>query len=128
MKQQLEDIKNFDGTRILYSSKYNINKDLNNLFLTLGNAEIAIVSEITKLHENVIFATLPFELNEPKGEFVLVIKNAAKTSEIPAEKEIIAELNKLTKTIDKNDAIKLIKDKYKLTKSYVYNLYERNKK
>ncbi len=128
MKQQLEGIKNFDGTCILYSSKYNINKDLNNLFLTLGNAEIAIVSEITKLHENVIFATLPFELNEPKGEFVLVIKNAAKTGEVPAEKEIIAELNKLTKTIDKNEAIKQIKDKYKLTKSYVYNLYERNKK
>ena len=127
LKQQLADIKNFDGTRILYSSKYNINKDLNNLYLALGGAEIAIVSEITKVHENVNFVTLPYELADPKGEFVLVIKSMPKTSEIPTEKEIIAELKQLTKTLNKNEAIKQIKDKYKLTKSYVYNLYERNK-
>ncbi len=127
LKNQLQDIKNFNGTKILYSSKYNINKDLANLYSTLGAVNVAIVSEITKMHENVIFATLPFELADPKGEFVLVVETTPQTSETPTEKEIIVELKRLAKTCDKNDAIKQIKDKYKLTKSYVYNLYERNK-
>ncbi len=127
LKQQLEEIKNFSGTKIIYSSKYNINKDLKNLYSALGDVKVAIVSEITKLHENVIFVTLPYELNEPKGEFVLVVENKEKEEFAPSEKDIILELKKLTKMLDKNEAIKQIKDKYKLTKSYVYNLYERNK-
>ncbi len=127
LKQQLDEIKNFSGTKIIYSSKYNINKDLANLYNALGEVNVAIASEITKMHENVVFSTLPFELDEPKGEFVLVVENKEQENTTPSEKDIILELKKLTKTLDKNEAIKQIKDKYKLTKSYVYNLYERNK-
>lgn len=126
LKQQLNEITNFAGTKIIYSSKYNINKDLLSLYNTLGIVKVAIVSEITKMHENVVFVSLPYTLNEPKGEFVLVVENTEKEEYKPSEKDIIAELKKLTKNIDKNEAIKQIKDKYKLTKSYVYNLYERN--
>ena len=127
LKQQLDEIKNFSGTKIIYSSKYNINKDLTNLYNAVGEVNVAIVSEITKMHENVVFATLPFELVEPKGEFVLVVENKQQENATPSEKDIVLELKKLTKTLDKNEAIKQIKNKYNLTKSYVYNLYEKNK-
>ena len=73
LKIQLIDLKSFNGTKIIYSSKYNINKDLSSLYSTLGEVRVAIVSEITKMHENVKFATLPFELDNPKGEFVIVV-------------------------------------------------------
>lgn len=127
LKVQLEDIKNFNGTKIIYSSKYNINKDLKLIYSALGKVNVAIVSEITKIHENVVFATLPYELEEPKGEFVLIVENQEVKVEKPSDKTILKELQNLIKTADKNSAIKILKDKYKLTKSYIYNLYEKSK-
>ena len=127
LKQQLEDIKNFNGTKILYSSKYNVNKDLVALYSALGETKVAIVSEITKMHENTLFVTLPFELNEPKGEYVLVVENKVFEEEKPTDDLILKELKELLKTKSKNDAIKILKEKYNLTKSYIYNLYEKNK-
>ena len=93
----------------------------------MGEVDVAIVSEITKMHENVVFAKLPFELSEPKGEFVIVVGNKTDVKVKPSENEILAELKSMLKIMDKADAIKLIKEKYNLTKSYVYNLYEKNK-
>ncbi len=128
LKSQLNDIKAFNGTKILYSSKYNINKDLASLFSILGEVNVAVISEITKVHEQVKFVTLPFNLEEPKGEYVLVVEQKEITNATPSDDVLIKELNQLMKTNEKNTAIKMIKDKYSLTKSYVYNLYEKRKK
>ena len=127
LKTQLEELKNFNGTKIIYSSKYNLNKDLKSLYSTLGEVNVAIVSEITKMHEQVTFATLPFEMIEPKGEFVIVVENKIEITTQPTDEELILELNLLIKKLDKNIAIKQLKEKYNLTKSYIYNLYEKNK-
>lgn len=127
LKQQLKQIKTFDGTVVLYSSKYNLNKDLDSLYNSLGNVRVAIVSEITKLHENVEIVNLPYQIDEPKGEFVLVVENILKQEEKPTESQIIDEIKQLISQMPKADAFKQIKEKYGLTKSYIYNLYEKNK-
>lgn len=127
LKKQTTDMQNFNGTKIIYSSKYNINKDLNTLYNVLGDVNVAIVSEITKMHENCQITTLPYELEDPKGEFVIVIENRIKETTTPTDKELIEELKNLLETEDKNSAIKILKEKYNLTKSYIYNLYEKNK-
>ena len=127
LKTQLNDIKNFCGTRIVYSSKYNVNKDLNSIHSVLGEVRVAIVSEISKMHENTNIVTLPYELPEPMGEYVLVIEHREEIVDTPTDDIIIKELLELVKSTNKNDAIKTIKEKYNLTKSYVYNLYEKNK-
>ena len=127
LKLQLEELKNFNGTKIIYSSKYNLNKDLKSLYSTLGEANVAIVSEITKMHEQVTFATLPFELNEPKGEFVIVIENKIEEQEKISDEILLKELKTLLKTETKQSAFKILQQKYNLTKSYIYNLYEKNK-
>ena len=127
LKQQLEDIKSFNGTKIIYSSKYNLNTDLENLYSVLGEVDVAIVSEITKMHEQVTFATLPFELNEPKGEFVIIVKNKEQEKVEVTDKLILAELNIMLKSAPKNEAFKTLQQKYNITKSYIYNLYEKNK-
>jgi len=128
LKNQLNDIKSFNGTKILYSSKYNLNKDLQGLYSALGDVRVAIVSEITKLNEKVEIVTLPYTYDNPKGEFVLIVENKIEVTAQPSDEDLFLELNLLMKTEDKNSAIKLIKEKYNLTKSYVYNLYESNKK
>ena len=127
LKSQLNDIKNFNGTKIIYSSKYNLNKDLENLYNTLGNVNVAIVSEITKMNEKVNLVTLPHSCNNPKGEFVIVIENKEQQPIEISDEALLSEIKKLLKTSDKQSVFKTLKEKYNLTKSYIYNLYEKNK-
>ena len=127
LKQQLSDISSFNGTKIIYSSKYNINKDLASLHSSLGEVRVAIVSEISKMHENTQIVTLPYTVAESKGEYVLVVEHKTLTTTTPSDDIIYTELLDLMSKMNKNDAIKEIKQKYNLTKSYVYNLYEKNK-
>lgn len=127
LKTQLEEIKNFNGSVILYSSKHNINKDLLNLNAYLGSKRVAIVSEITKLHENTVITELPYQLKEPKGEYVLVIDNKIEQPIKPTNSQLLLELKTLLQSISKNEAFKTLQAKYSLTKSYIYNLYEKNK-
>lgn len=127
LRSQLQEIADFKGTRIFYSSKYNVNKDLSSIYNTLGKVKIAIVSEITKIHEHVQFVELPYHLDEPKGEYVLVIEYVEKTFSLPNDNDIYIELLKFMKSMSKQEAIQCIKNKYGLTKSYVYNLFEKHK-
>ena len=127
LKVQLSDIKNFNGTKIIYSSKYNINKDLSSLHSALGDVNIAVVSEISKMYENVIFATLPYQLDDPKGEFVVIIENKIEQIAQITDDELLKEMRVLLKDHDKSSVFKILKDKYSLQKSYIYNLYEKNK-
>lgn len=127
LKTQLNDIKNFNGTKIIYSSKYNLNKDLDSVFSALGEVKVAIVSEITKMNEKVEFATLPFNYENPKGEFVVVIEQKTQEQTEITDKDLIKEMQELLKETDKKQVFKILQDKYNLTKSYIYNLYEKNK-
>jgi len=127
LKSQLNDIKNFNGTKIIYSSKYNLNKDLESLYNYLGDVNVAIVSEITKINEKVEFVTLPFNYENPKGEFVVVIENKEQKQTEITDKDLIKEMQELLKEIDKKQVFKILQEKYNLTKSYIYNLYEKNK-
>lgn len=127
LKSQLNDIKNFNGTKIIYSSKYNLNKDLESLYSALGEVNVAIVSEITKMNEKVEFATLPFNYENPKGEFVVVIENKEQEQVEITDDDLLQEMKEMLKENDKQTTFKILKEKYNLTKSYIYNLYEKNK-
>lgn len=127
LKSQLKDIKAFNGTKIIYSSKYNLNKDLDSLYCALGEVNVAIVSEITKMNEKVEFATLPYTYENPKGEFVIIIENKIEEKQEITDKDLILEMKELLKENDKKSVFKTLQEKYNLTKSYIYNLYEKNK-
>ena len=127
LKSQLNDIKNFNGTKIIYSSKYNLNKDLDSLYSSLGEVNVAIVSEITKVNEKVEFATLPFTYENPKGEFVVVIEQSEEEKTEITDDILLEEMKEMLKETDKQTVFKTLKEKYNLTKSYIYNLYEKNK-
>ena len=52
LKTQLNDIKSFNGTKILYSSKYNINKDLKSLYNSLIQGVVLLVLIVLPLIVN----------------------------------------------------------------------------
>lgn len=63
---------------VFYEAPHKLCNTLADLYKYLGDREIAIVREITKIHEEVIKTTLSqavamYETEKPKGEYVLVI-------------------------------------------------------
>jgi len=75
----LKSLKDEERTIVLYESPHRILKTLSNLQEYLGEREVAICREITKLHEELIhgdFNTMiqHFEKTKPRGEFVIVVK------------------------------------------------------
>lgn len=74
----LKSLVNEERTVVFYESPHRILKTLNDLFTFLGDREIAIAREITKIYEEclrmkVSEAINHFTAHPPKGEFVILI-------------------------------------------------------
>lgn len=84
--EHLDDIKDEKRTMVFYEAPHKLASTLADLYSALGNREIAIVREITKIHEEVIKTTLK-DANELygdghlKGEMVLIIEGKNQETE-----------------------------------------------
>lgn len=79
--EHLESIKNETRTMIFYEAPHKLNATLRDMLGAFGNRSIAIVRELTKIHEEVIRTTLEQAVERYseaplKGEIVLVIDGA----------------------------------------------------
>lgn len=84
--QHLESLKNEERTMVFLEAPHKLRATLTDMLEVLGDREISISREITKLHEETLRFTLKkavdyFETTPPRGEFVLVIKGAEKSEE-----------------------------------------------
>jgi len=106
---------------VVYSSPYDINKDLKFLYENLGDRDVYIVKELTKLHESCEKMKLSTaQIGEPKGEYVLIIDKGEEVIEKPA-KSIVEQLKELLDNgIDKKEAIKKVAKLNGLPKDEVY--------
>ncbi len=80
-KLHLESLKTEQRTMIFYEAPHKLLATLKDMLDTFGERDIAVVRELTKLHETVFHTTLSGALehyteNAPRGEFVLIIKGA----------------------------------------------------
>ncbi len=81
-KAQLSQLAGETRTLIFYESPHRLLATLSDMAEQMGDRPIAIVKELTKLHEQVMNTTLcqaveHFTQNAPKGEFVLIVEGAA---------------------------------------------------
>ena len=79
--EHLAQLKKEPRTMIFYEAPHKLLRTLQDLLDTLGNREIAICRELTKLHEQTMRTTLAdalahYQQTPPRGEFVLVISGA----------------------------------------------------
>lgn len=79
--EHLESIKCEKRTMVFYEAPHKLSQTLVDLYNTLGNRDISIVREITKVHEEVIRTNLlsaseKYKEEKLKGEIVLVISGA----------------------------------------------------
>ena len=85
-KEILEELKTEGRTMVFYEAPHKLKATLKDFCSVFGkDRQIAVVKEITKLHETVLKLSLGeaaeyYEGNQPKGEFVLIIAGREKTS------------------------------------------------
>lgn len=80
-KEKLEQIKNSNNTSILYEAPHKLLSTLQDLNSILGDRKIVLAKELTKIHETFISGTateLIEKLDNPKGEFVILIEKSLK--------------------------------------------------
>lgn len=102
-KKHLEEIKNEKRTLVFYEAPHKLLRTLADMREALGERDICIVRELTKIHETVYHfnftsAIKHFEENAPRGEFVLIIGGAAErdTPQITFE-DAVATAKRLVK-------------------------------
>lgn len=84
-KQHLDEIKHESRTLIFYEAPHKLIKTLADMYEAFGDRKIAIVREITKIHETVMRTSFSeaiefYKTNEPRGEYVLIIEGAKEKS------------------------------------------------
>lgn len=85
-REHLESIKDEKRTMVFYEAPHKLSNTLKDLYETLGDRDLAIVREITKVHEQVIRTTLSeaasrYSEEGLKGEIVLVVSGKADSTE-----------------------------------------------
>lgn len=85
-REHLELVQNEVRTMVFYEAPHKLPYTLQDMAAVFGDRRIALVREITKIHEECIRTTLLqaaeyYAQNAPKGEFVLVIEGAKPAEE-----------------------------------------------
>lgn len=127
--EHLKSVKNDTHTLIFYEAPHKLTRTLADMLEILGNRKIALVRELTKIHEEVIRTDLEkaqslYSEVSPKGEFVIVIDGANEP-----EKECFWEDMTVLEHIEKyindglaqNEAIKKVAKERGLARRDVYN-------
>ncbi|MEG0371808.1 MAG: 16S rRNA (cytidine(1402)-2'-O)-methyltransferase [Clostridium sp.] len=131
-RADLQRLKDETRTIILYEAPHRLRKTLGELYEAVGNRRIAICRELTKKFEQILRLTISeaieyYEINNPKGEFVLILQGLT-IEEIEKERdEKFRELSikdhlmqYIEKGTSKKDAIKLVAKERGIPKSEVY--------
>lgn len=131
-REHLESIKNDTHTLIFYEAPHKLKNTLNDMQKVLGGSrKIALVRELTKIHEEVKRCTIDeaveyYGENNPRGEYVIVIEGATEIEEENDWEEISIydHVEKYIKEgIPQKEAIKKVAQDRGLPKREVYSQY-----
>ena len=133
--EHLASVANASETLIFYEAPHKLLNTLTDMLKFFGDRKISICRELTKIHETVIRTTISqakdfYTLNNPKGEFVLVIEGATpvENTESDTIEKAIENVNALVeKGMRPVDACKQIAKSTKFSKGELYTkLLENN--
>lgn len=126
-REHLEEIKDEKRTLIFYEAPHKLSNTLKDLYNALGDRELAIVREITKIHEQVIRTTLKeaaelYANGGIKGEIVLIIegKKAEQAAEITLDDAVGMAEALVEKGMSVNSAAKEIAAQTPFKKGDIY--------
>ena len=124
-KEILDKLSTHSETLIFYEAPHRIKKILEEMLEVFGNRKVCIARELTKIHEEFIRADLMElikNLDEPRGEFVIIVEGCKVEIEKPASENFLDAYNKLIEGgTDKKSAIREVAQKFNLSRRDVYN-------
>ena len=128
-KEKLEQIKIGENTIILYEAPHKLIQTLEEISKITEKRKIVLAKELTKIHEEYITGTaeeLKSEIQQPKGEYVIVIEKNEKTAK-QEQKELLNQLSIKEhykyyekKGLDKKEIIKRIAKDRNVSKNEIY--------
>ena len=131
-KEKLEEVKFETRTLILYEAPHKLKGTLEQIFETLGNRNIVLARELTKIHEEFIRGTVSEILDrieEIKGEFVILVEG----NNISKKDLELNNLNSLSleehynkyesQGLDKKEIIKRIAKDRNVNKNEIYQYF-----
>lgn len=129
-KTELQSLKNLKCTMIFYEAPHRLKNTLTNMLNVLGDRNISISREISKIHEEILrdkISNLIDVADTLKGEFVLVVDGNHDVVDY-SEMSIIEHVKLYVEDgMDEKDAIKLVAKERQIAKSIVYKEYHLGK-
>ena len=126
-RERLAFLQNETRTMIFYEAPHKLLRTLEDLHQVLGDRPIALVREITKIHEEVYRTTLAqavehYRENPPRGEFVLVLAGAPKPQEDEAPPDPMEAVEALlAQGCSISEAVKRAAKELGVPKNSIYN-------
>lgn len=129
-KDELQTIKERKETTVFYESPHHLFKTLKNMLEVLGNREIVVARELTKINEEYIRGTiseiLSLESEGLKGEMVIIVSGSKEMATIDDEHILERVGYLLNKGISKKDVIEIVSEELGINKNYIYKLVHKN--
>lgn len=129
-KNKLREVKNENKTLIFYEAPHKVRDTLENILEILGNRNIVLAREITKIHEEFIrgkVSQILEKLQDIKGEFVILVEG---TERVDEEKEFLNNLSLeehykyySNKNWEKKEIIKQIAKDRNTNKNEIYKYF-----
>lgn len=118
-REHLEDVKNEKRTMIFYEAPHKLNATLIDMLNTFGNRKIAIIRELTKIHEEVISTTIEkaiadYSDSPLKGEIVLIVDGVKEVE--TSEKYTLEDAVKMALTLAEEDDISISESAKRIAK------------
>ena len=133
-KEKLEELKNENKTLIFYEAPHKINSTLKCMLEILGNRNITLAREISKIHEEFIRGKIEEILEktqDTKGEYVIIVEGTSKKDE---KKEFLNTLSLeehynyyLNQKMDNKEIKKRIAKDRDTNKNVIYQYFLKNK-
>ena len=129
-KNELRSLKDLKYTLIFYESVHRMEKTLKNTLEVLGDRNIAICREISKIHEEVCRDKISNVLqivSQMKGEFVIVVEGNKEKVDYNSL-DVVEHVKLYTEDgMSEKEAIKLVAKERNVAKSVIYNEYHNRK-
>lgn len=118
-----------ETTAIMYESPERVVESLEDAAEVLGNVEVTVAREMTKIHEEFLNGTIEEVLHELRerprirGEITLVFSAAKMASQPVDPAAIAAEFERLRASgMRRNDAIKVVAEQFGVRKNEIYRM------
>lgn len=129
-KKELELLKKYPYTMIFYEAPHRLADTLNNMLTILGDRDVCLQREISKIHEEIYrdkLSNIVAISNDLKGEFVIIVSGCEDVVDY-SDLSIVDHVDLYLKDgMSLNEATKLVAKERNVSKSIIYKEYHLGK-